>query len=111
MLKDLDLKNGGKDEKYTDPESKVVRLILWLLTIEPSFYADLNESCIKKDESKLMMIGPFARAIYLILKYVELNRVNKIPFGMEFDIDGHPLGPFSQSFLLFRGTLMSSENV
>ena len=63
------------------------------------------------DYGKLEMIGPFARAIYLILKYVELNRVNRTPFGMESDIGGHPLGPFSQTFLLFRGTSMSHDNI
>ena len=111
MLSNIDLNNGGKDEKYTDLESKTVRLVLWLLTIEPSFYADLNEACIKMDETKLPMIGPFARVIYLILKFAELNRINKVPFGMEFDMSGDPLGLFSQSFLLFRGTSMSTENV
>ena len=53
------------------------------------------------------MIGPFARAIYLILKYVELNRNSRVPFGMDYDISGDPLGPFSQTFLLFRGTAMT----
>jgi len=42
-----DLKNNGKNEQYTDPESKTVRLILWLFTIEPSFYADLNDASIE----------------------------------------------------------------
>ena len=57
------------------------------------------------------MLGPFARAIQLILKYVELNRQTKIPFGMDFDISGDPLGAFSQSFMLFRGTSMSKDIV
>ena len=109
LLENVQLKDDGKDEKYTDPESKTVRLILWLFTIEPSFYADLNEACIKMDDEKVEMLGPFARAIYLILKYVELNRVSKIPFGMEFDLSGDPLGAFSQCFLLFRGTSMTME--
>ena len=42
---EADLK--GKPEQYTDPESKPVKLILWLFTIEPSFFADLNEACIQ----------------------------------------------------------------
>ena len=46
LLESVDLKNNGKGEQYTDPESKTVKLILWLFTIEPSFFADLNEACI-----------------------------------------------------------------
>lgn len=95
MVEQVDLKNNGKGEQYTDPESKTVKLILWLYTIEPSFYADLNEACINSDQSKIHMIGPFARAIHLILKYVELNRANKIPTGMECDLGDQPLGSFS----------------
>jgi len=104
-----DLKNNGKNEQYTDPESKTVRLILWLFTIEPSFYADLNDASIEQDEQKVEMLGPFARAIFLVLTFVELNRVNKTPFGMENEFDGDPLGVFNQAFLLFRGTTMTSE--
>ena len=111
LLESVDLKNNGKGEQYTDPESKTVKLILWLFTIEPSFFADLNEACISLDESRLHMIGPFARAIHLILKYVELNKLNKIPNGMEYDGVGNPLGAFSQCFLLFRGTSMSQPSV
>lgn len=111
LLEGAEIQNGGKNEQYTDPESKTVRLILWLFTIEPSFYADLNDACINEDEEMLELLGPFARAIHLILKYVELNRENKIPFGMEFDLSGDPLGAFSQCFLLFRGTSMRREHV
>lgn len=45
--------DGSCCEQYTDPESKAVRMILWLFTIEPSLYADLNEACIRMDVSKL----------------------------------------------------------
>lgn len=70
-------------------------MILWLFTIEPSFFADVNEACISMDNEFIEMLGPFARAIHLILKYVELNRENKMPFGMDFDLSGDPLGAFS----------------
>ena len=88
-----------------------MKVILWLFTIEPSFFADLNEACISMDSELMEMLGPFARAIHLILKYVELNRENKMPFGMEFDLSGDPLGAFSQCFLLFRGTQMTKSAV
>jgi len=41
------------------------------------------------------MLGPFARAIFLVLTFVELNRVNKTPFGMENEFNGDPLGVFN----------------
>ena len=71
------------NESYTDPESRAVRLILWLFTIEPSLYADLNDACIRMDMSKLSQLGPFARAIDLILNFAGLNRSKKVLNGVE----------------------------
>ena len=84
-------------------------MILWLFTIEPSIYADLNSACIKMDMSKLKHLGPFARAIHLILNLAGLNRSRKIIYGIEEE--QAPLYTFSQCFLLFRGTVMKRSSV
>jgi len=108
-------KGASKDkqepaDQYTNPDSIAVRLILWLFTIEPSFYTELNEACHQMDLKKLEELGPFARAVHLVLNYAGKNRLNKVPCGIddeygEFD----PHGSFSRSFLLFRGCSLKKE--
>lgn len=102
---------GDSVEKYTDPESKGVRIILWLFTIEPSLYADLNDALIRMDtrKEKIRQLGPFARAVELILNFAGLNRSKKILYGVEEE--NQSLGAFSQCFLLFRGAVMSNNSI
>lgn len=54
-------------KQLRNPRSKVVCLILYLYSIEPPFYAELNSACRLLDESKLETLGPFARALFEIL--------------------------------------------
>jgi len=51
-------------EDFVDPDSKVVSIILYLNTIEPYFFSDLNSAIRSLDKSKLAMLGPFARCLY-----------------------------------------------
>lgn len=51
-------------DDFLDPESKVVCIILYLNSIEPDFFADLNRAIRLLDKSKLKMLGPFARCLY-----------------------------------------------
>ena len=40
-------------EQMTDPDNKSVQLILYLYTMEPSLYFDVNQACMNVDHSKL----------------------------------------------------------
>ena len=62
--------------KYSDnglcnPDSSAVCLLLWLYSIEPPFYAAINEAGRIMDTEFISMLGPFAKAIYIIFEYVE----------------------------------------
>lgn len=72
--------------KYTDnglcnPDSKVVCLILWLYSVEPPFYAAINEASRTMDMDLIKMLGPFAKALYLIFEYVEFLREDRLECG------------------------------
>lgn len=67
-----------------DPKDKATQLILWLYTIEPPFYAELNRAIVRKDYSKISMFGPFAWALELIFSSAEVSMVNSIKPGCEY---------------------------
>ena len=52
---------------YVDPNHPVTQLILILYSMEPPFYADLNNACRNLDMDKLQTLGPFAKAIFMVL--------------------------------------------
>lgn len=41
-------------------------MILYLLSLEPSFLADLNLAQINLDESKLELLGPLSRVLFVM---------------------------------------------
>ena len=55
------------EEILRDPFSEQVSLILFLYSIEPPFYAFLNQACREMDESKLPSLGPYARVVHVLL--------------------------------------------
>ena len=67
-----------------DPNSPEVQLILYLNSIEPSFYDDLNKASKSMDEEKVKTLGPFAMALYAILQKgwkTEAKRANSLKRG------------------------------
>ena len=69
-------------EDFNDPNGKVVSFIMYLHSLEPPFYADLNMACRTLDRSKLKQLGPFARCIYQILVMrVESNKPDSLERG------------------------------
>ena len=72
--------------KYSDnglcnPDSSAVCLLLWLYSIEPPFYAAINEAGRIMDTEFISMLGPFAKAIYIIFEYVEFQREDRLDCG------------------------------
>ena len=69
---------------YKDPNHPVTKLILILYSMEPPFYADLNNACRSLDKAKLKTLGPFAKAIFGVLNfgvYSDEKRVDAIEQG------------------------------
>lgn len=81
---------------------------MYLYSMEPPFYAELNSACRNKDESLVGMLGPFATAIYWIISNAERERIDRVLAGEQIGRDG-PLGNFAGSFLLFRFVYLNKE--
>ena len=96
---------------FADPENFYVKTILWLYTIEPPIYADLNRACRERDESKIDSLGPFARALYFILNSAEMRRPDQMNPGVDLHTANQPdpHGPHVCSFMVYRGVLMDPE--
>lgn len=109
----LSIEDGDIDKpitSYTDANSPQVQLIMNLYSMEPSFYADLNNASMTMDESKLTTLGPFAKALYGVLATCDLSdkkREDAIERGNQFQ--DQELGRMCRSFLLFRGALIDKE--
>ena len=91
-----------------DPYNPQTQLILLLYSMEPPFYADLNNACRTLDKTKLHTLGPFARAIFQVLlggNISDEKRNDAIERGEHF-YKSDDLGMMCRSFLLFRGALM-----
>jgi len=52
---------------FRDPNDQRVQLILYLYSMEPPFYADLNNASRILDSTKIKSLGPFSRALWGIL--------------------------------------------
>ena len=53
-------------EILQDPNSKEMNLMLYLHSIEPPFYAYLNDATQSMDQSKVSNLGPFAAVMQAI---------------------------------------------
>jgi len=50
-----------------NPEHRITQFLLYLHTQETFLYKDLKKASRKKDESKIITLGPYALALSLIL--------------------------------------------
>lgn len=97
-----------------NPESKASILILYIYSLEPGIYADLNKACRDRIMTWLDMFGPFSYAIYATLNGGEFNRKDKVAPGQRFhntekDKVHKTLGCFNSSFCVFRGVSLKRE--
>jgi len=110
-MDDYDIHKPMTPVTFFDPYSPEVLLIANLYSMEPPFYADVNNASRTMDITKLKTLGPFARAIYLMLMFGDRSdkkREDVLEIGMNFK-NTDPLGRMCRSFLLFRGALMQKE--
>lgn len=54
---------------------------MWLYSIEPSLYTDINKAVTENAMSNLDSLGPIAYAMDLIVKYAEINKTERLPVG------------------------------
>ena len=93
------------DENYFNPYDPTVCLVLWLYSIEPSFYAAISDAYKNIDSSFHEYLWPFAVSIFWIIQYTEESREDRLPIGLDYDIN-EPLGYFSQSFVIYKAAPM-----
>ena len=68
-MDDADIHKPMTIETIKDPYSPEVLLIANLYSMEPPFYADVNNASRTMDITKLKTLGPFAMAIFKMLAY------------------------------------------
>ena len=66
-MNDTDIDKPLTHEICRDPYNPQTQLILLLYSMEPPFYADLNNACRTLDKTKLHTLGPFARVVFEVL--------------------------------------------
>lgn len=68
-MPDVDIDKPITRSIFEDPYHPITQLILTLYSMEPPFYADLNNACRNLDQVKLNTLGPFAKAIFNVLLF------------------------------------------
>ena len=96
-----------------DPENKCTQLILWLYSMEPSFYADVAKASRDMNLFTLDNFGPLAYAMHWIVKLSETNKPVKLTLGSKLHRPEnelqHELGSWCCADLVFRGAHMRPE--
>ena len=59
------------DLNLCNPKGKATCLLLWLYSLEPQFYTEMNKAIISYDESKADTLGPYVQALFSILLSTE----------------------------------------
>lgn len=108
-----DIERPLTKEDFNDPRGKVVSLIMYLHSIEPPFYAELNAACRTLDRSMLKKLGPFARCVYQILvmriENLKKDRIERGDAERVVTQDAKSLGYFRKNFLLYRGSKLKAR--
>ena len=60
----------------SEPHHKIVKLIIYIYSMESFIYEDLNRVCREKDKSKIKFYGAFAAVLSFIIHTANQNRVD-----------------------------------
>ena len=110
---DQQLKQASNcDYDLWNPHSKVLSLILYIFSIQPSFQSSLQKAHRNDvpDKASLRHLGSLSMALHVLLKGAEEQRKDSLQSGSCLGCDG-PLGLFAGSILAFRGALLSAEDL
>ena len=92
-----------------DPKNRTACMVLWLLSLEPGFYSELNLACSELVDDLLDSFGAFARGLHLLTERGEAHRPDRLIHGTQVDYNDQELGTFRGSFVLFRGARMAES--
>jgi len=100
-----------EDNGLYNPEGPALMLMLWLYSIEPPFYSDLNKAMRYLDQKQLKHLGPWAKALHIITVEAEKNRKDSYTAGEDITRvkPDHPIGNQCCMFLLFKGIPMKDD--
>jgi len=101
------------EEVFKDPYSPEVQLILYLYSMEPHFYTDLEVACQNMDTSKLKSLGPYAKALFGVLEHgwqSDRKREDALEIGCTLE-DSDPVFEYARCFLLFKGALVDEDDI
>ena len=69
--------SGGDDMDLTNPYGKAACIILYLYSLEPPFYAVMNQAIKNRDRKMIKYFGPFACAFYYVTTKAEIYREDR----------------------------------
>ena len=96
--------------KLDNLEDKSTCMLLYIYLCEPPLYMDLHTACRRMDIRFIDSLGPFNRVMSKIFYSAEQIRTDQVLTGYhKYDPAlskrfCHPMGYFSQCFILIRGT-------
>jgi hypothetical protein len=100
-------------EGLFDPDNKMTQAILWVYSMEPSFYADMANASRTMNPLTMDNLGPLAYAMHWIVKLSEPNKSVKLTLGSKLHKPeeelNHELGSWCCADLVFRGVQMKPE--
>ena len=102
-------------DDFRDPYGKYVSLVMYLYSLEPAFYSEINHGCHTLDQKRIKKIGPLARCIFSIFQTkCETKKKDKLLTGDSKKVDPKDVkayGIFAKSFFLYRGVSLTQEQI
>lgn len=74
LLRGEEVKKPLTKTVLQDPENKIVKLILYMYSMEPPLYADLMKASLDIDYTNLMIksLGPYSRILFEVLTFGDI---------------------------------------
>ena len=101
--------------KLDNLEDKSTCMLLYIYLCEPPLYMDLHTACRRMDIRFIDSLGPFNRVMSKIFYSAEQKRTDQVLTGYHEHDPAlgkrfcHPMGYFSQCFILMRGAYMKPK--
>ena len=69
-----------KLEDLKNPKSNIVKMIIYLYSMETFIYYGINEASVNKDKTKKLTLGPFACVLREIVSWAEDKRNKELGY-------------------------------
>ena len=87
------------EDEMTDPENNLVRLILYIYSLDSFLFSAVDYALKSGDMSKTSTLGPYAKILGSALRSASERRKDLVPFGPHFKVS------------LYRGGLLSEPQI